>query len=206
VACAALADDTRFSMDSVQGALRRAHDERRVVQIFLHDPGKTVSPGRLEAILSTATELGLRFVTYRELAAGVPKGPGIALSFDDWYTHDWAQERPLFDSYGAQVTFFVSDYDGFGDKDRKELRSLADDGHDIEYHSTRHQDAPKYVREHGMAEYLAKDIDPALAVMRADGYDPIVFAYPLGFRTRELDVALLARFALLRATTDECPH
>jgi hypothetical protein len=208
VECAALVDEGRFPSDWVFAAMDRARDEHRIVQLFSHDPGKTVTPERLEAVLGGAEARGLRFYTYRELAEAteVPAGGGVVFSFDDWYTYDWIKVRGLLDAHGVRATFFVSDYDKFTAQQKIDLRLLADDGHDIEYHSTRHQDAPKYVAEHGMAEYLRKDIDPALAVMQADGYDPIVFAYPLGRRTEELDRVLLQRFALLRATSDQCPR
>jgi hypothetical protein len=208
VECAALVDEGRFPADWVFGAMDRARDEHRIVQLFSHDPGKTVTPERLEAVLGGAEARGLRFYTYRELAEAteVPAGGGVVFSFDDWYTYDWIKVRGLLDAHGVRATFFVSDYDKFTAQQKIDLRLLADDGHDIEYHSTRHQDAPKYVAEHGMDEYLRKDIEPALAAMKADGYDPIVFAYPLGHRTEELDRVLLERFALLRATSDHCPR
>jgi hypothetical protein len=206
VACSALVDNGRYSINSVLGALKRAHDERRVVQLFMHCPGMTTSQERVVSVLAGAAAEGLPFYTYRQLAAGVPPGPGILLSFDDWCTDAWVTQVPLLAQYGAKVTFFVSDYDVFTDQQKLDLRALADAGHDIEYHSTRHQDAPADVEAHGMAAYLADDIEPALAAMRADDYDPIVFAYPLGRRTPELDTVLLGRFALLRATTVECPH
>src|SRR5258706_6871361 len=100
VACSALVDDGRYSMDSVLGALQRAHDEGRVVQLFVHHPGVTVSQGRLEAVLAGATERGLPFYTYRELTAGVPPGPGILFSFDDWFTDASVTELDLLKQYG----------------------------------------------------------------------------------------------------------
>jgi hypothetical protein len=208
VECAALVDDGRFPADWVFGAMDRARDEGRIVQLFSHDPGRTVTRERLEAVLAGAEERGLHFYTYRDLATAttLPEGPGIIFSFDDWYTYDWIMVRDILDAHGVRATFFVSDYDKFTAQQVIDLRLLAGDGHDIEYHSTRHQDAPVYVAAHGMDEYLRKDIQPALEAMQADGYDPIVFAYPLGHRTDELDRVLLEHFALLRATSDHCPR
>jgi Polysaccharide deacetylase len=207
VLCAGNADNIAFKLPSILDALDRARDERRIVQLFMHDPGGSVSVAKLEAVLAAADERGLRWVTNRELADGAEEGPGIALGFDDWFIDHWYEQRPLFTRYHAKVTFFVTFYPSFTPQGKVELRTLADDGHDIEYHSTLHHDAPAMVAEQGMNTYLTEDIDRGLDAMRADGYDPVVFAYPRGLRSPELDSVLLdRRFRAVRATTLHCPH
>jgi hypothetical protein len=56
---------------------------------------------------------------------------------------------------------------------------------------------------------------PSIELLRADGFDPIAFAYPTGARTGEIDRALLEHVELLRAVTftvesplitDPCPE
>jgi hypothetical protein len=158
VMCAASFEWPHVDGDVIGRALDRAHDERSIVELFAHDPGVTVPADKIEKLLDDARAHDLRWLTYRELAAGVPRDAGIALSFDDYYVEDWATLRDT--------------------------------------------------QAHGLDAYLADDIDPALAAMRADGWAPIVFAYPMGHRTAEIDRALLDRegFALLRSVMRECPR
>ncbi len=206
VLCAANANDNGYTLASVRDALDRARDDASIVQLFVHQPGKDISTAKLEAILKGALDRGLRFTTYRDLARGDTTGPAIALGFDDWWVDDWAAQRDLFARYGARVTFFVALYPTYTDAQKAELASLEQGGHDIEFHGAEHLDGPAYVDQYGLPAYLSTEIDPGLAAMRADGYDPIVFAYPAGKRTPATDAALLPRFAALRATTLHCPH
>jgi peptidoglycan/xylan/chitin deacetylase (PgdA/CDA1 family) len=205
VFCAANANDNAFALTSIRDALDRARDRGEIVQLFVHDPGKQIAMSKLEAILEGANDRGLRFVTYRELAAGA-SGAGLALGFDDWFVDDWAATEPMLAAYGARVTYFPALYLTYTDEQKQQLKRFADDGHDIEFHSTHHLDPVDYVQREGIDAYLANEIDPGLDAMRADGFDPVVFAYPAGLRTPELDTALLGRFAALRATTRHCPH
>jgi len=206
VTCAASIEWAHVRARSIEGAMRRALRRGEIVELFAHDPDHTVPIEKIEQTFALATKHGLPFVTYRQIALGEAKGASLAFSFDDNTIDDWYALRPLLDKYGAKVTFFVSKYPQLSDAQRAELQALAHDGHDIEYHTTHHEDAPSYVAAHGMAAYLADDIEPGLKAMIADGYDPIVFAYPFGFRTAELDDELLTRFALLRSVWHECPR
>lgn len=207
VMCAASIEWPHHDRAVIGAALDRARDQREVVELFAHDPGVTVPVDKIAMVLDDADARGLGYVTYRELAGGVPREAALALSFDDYSIEDWHAMRDLFRRHGARVTFFVSDYDTFTADQRRLLDDLAADGHDVEYHSTRHQDARAYSQAHGIDAWLADDIDPALAAMRADGWDPTVFAYPSGHRTPATDRALLDRegFALLRGVMRECP-
>jgi len=206
VMCAGNSDDHAYGWRSAVAAIDRAATRGEIVQLFMHDPGVRVSRASIEHVLAAARERGVRFVTYRELATGEAHGPALALSFDDWFVDLWYAQRDLFAAYDARVTFFVALYRYYDADTRAQLKQLAADGHDIEYHGTFHQSAPGYVEEHGMDAYVAQEIDPALAEMRADGFDPVVFAYPAGLRTPELDARMLEMFSLVRATTLHCPH
>jgi len=206
VMCAASMEWPHIDRDVIDAALDRAHDDHKVLQLFAHDPGVTVDVDKIEMVLRDATARGLTTITYRELASGVPREARLAFSFDDWYVDHWAQIADVFIRYQARATFFVGEYDTLTDEQKDELRLLAHDGHDIEYHSTRHENAPQYAAKHGVDAYLANEIDPDLAAMRADGWEPIVFAYPYGHRSDALDRALLTRFTLLRSIMRECPR
>ena len=215
VHCAVNLDDSaRNGLASIDGALDRAAERGEVVELYAHDPGVSVPLDKIEHVLAGAVARGLPFVTYRDFAAGGVTGPGIALSFDDAFVYAWFDAQPLLERYGAHVTFFVSRYRDLGDEARALLHALADAGHDIEAHSVRHEKAPLYVEERGVAAYLAEEAQPSIDVLVGDGYPVVAFAYPYGARTDELDGALLRRVPVLRSVAfsyegvarSPCPH
>jgi hypothetical protein len=208
VMCSLTIDDANApGADDLDSFLDRAKGERAVVHLYAHKPGGgTVSTRRIEKLLSHARRRGLSIVTYRELAEGWRGGAALALSFDDAHVDAWYELRSMLASYHAHVTFFVSKFEHLTDDQRRKLHDLEADGHDIEFHGSEHRNARTYVAEHGMDAYFTDEIEPGLAAMRADGFDPIVFAYPFGARTAELDAALESEFALIRATSGGCPH
>jgi hypothetical protein len=216
VLCGANLDDFAGNdIDSVESGLERAAERGEVLVLYAHEPGRTVSVDRVEAVLSAAAALGLDFVTFRDLAARGPARAGLALTFDDAHVDAWFDLRELFAAYDAQVTFFVTRFDRLNDERRARLHQLADDGHSIEAHGLRHRIAPDYVEENGLDAYMEDEALPSIELLRADGFDPIAFAYPTGARTGEIDRALLEHVELLRAVTftvesplitDPCPE
>jgi peptidoglycan-N-acetylglucosamine deacetylase len=114
--------------------------------------------------------------------------------------------RPTFDRYGAKVTFFVSAYHTLNDEERGQLRALADDGHDIQYHSTNHENAADVAASEGVGVWIERDIVPDLAAMRADGYPVTVFAYPFGSRSAATDAAVLEHVTMVRGSNFSCPR
>ena len=195
------------SLDSVMGGLERAARRGEVLLLFAHTPGETLPLDRLEQVLARARELGLDFVTARDIAAGAgtPRA-GLGLCFDDAGVDQWAAARPLFDRYGAKVTFFVTRFDRLSQAQHDELHALADDGHDIEAHGLRHLVAPDYVNEFGLQAYLDDEALPSIELLRQDGFDPVAYAYPFGARTGELDRALLDHVQLVRSVTFTQPY
>jgi hypothetical protein len=193
------------SNDAIASGLDRAQVDGTVVHLYSHRPAGTVDVSTIEHIVAGAADRDMPFVTYRELAGG-DATTGLAFSFDDHNIQSWHELIPLFELYGARVTFFISAYHGLEVEERDQLRELAAAGHDIEYHSTNHRDAEVVTSEQGLDAYLAEEITPDLELMRAEGFDPIVFAYPFGSRTDETDAALLERFSLLRGSSHDCPR
>jgi hypothetical protein len=194
-------------LDSVYAGLARAKERGELLGLYTHDPGKTVSWDKLEAVLARTDELGLDFVTYPELErADLPERGGLLLSFDDTFVVDWYEGRELFDRYGAKVTFFVSRYDRLKPAQLTQLHQLYDDGHAIEAHSLNHLRASDYVIENGLAAYLHEEVLSELELMQADGFHPTVFAYPFGARTGELDDAILQYFDRVRAVSFSLPE
>lgn len=202
VHCAVDLDTTADNSDaSIDGALDRAAARGEVIELYAHKPGITVPLDRLERVLAGARDRGLGFVTYADFAAGAGTGPALALSFDDSAVATWLSAQPLFDRYGARVTFFVSRFDVFSATARAQLHELAAAGHAIEPHSVKHERAPSYVEQHGLAAYLAEEVVPSIDALVADGFAVTSFAYPYGARTDELDRAILDldRIAILRS-------
>ena len=124
--------------------------------------------------------------------------PGVLLTFDDTYVEAWVAALPLFAKYGAHATFFVTQFDKLSDTQIHGLRALKRAGHAIGCHGLRHRKAAEYVREHGAAQYLADEIESALALMTEAGLVPTCFAYPMSNRSDESDAALLQHFRHLR--------
>jgi hypothetical protein len=215
VLCAVSIDRNRNDLASIATGLDRARDDGLVVQLYGHIPDLTVPASTIEAIVAGARARGLDFFTYDDFAAGAPATPGLALSFDDSAIEAWASIADLLDRHGARATFFVTRYHLFDDAQRALLRDLAARGHAIGNHSVSHLRAPDYAEAHGLAAYLADEVRPATAALRADGYAPVAFAYPFGARTSELDRTLLGDFAVLRSVSfrrdglfvsDPCPE
>jgi hypothetical protein len=175
-----------------------------VLHLFAHKPGNTVTTARIEAVLAAAHERGIPFVTYGEIARGEHDGPGLAFSFDDQHLEPWIQMRPVIARYGARLTFFFTRYPIYTATEKELVLALARDGHDIQFHGAAHRHAVDYKNEHGLARYLADEIDVGMAAMRADGWEPTVFAYPFGEHDAEIQAALLERFALVRSIRQIC--
>lgn len=216
VVCAVNIDDSAGNDPvSIAGGLERAARDATVLQLYAHAPGRTVSDDNLDAVLDGVRTRGLASFTYAELAAGRPAEAGVALSFDDAAVEAWAGIADRLDAAGVRATFFVTRYHRWSDAQRATLAGLAARGHDVEAHSVAHLRAPDVVEDRGLAAYLDDEVLPGLALLRADGYRPTVYAYPFGARTGELDRALLDQFALLRSVSfavdgplvvDPCPE
>ena len=206
VLCADNIDDKyHVTIEEIDAALDRAKSDGTTLHVYTHSPGETVQVSAIEGVLAAATARGVEFTTYEELSDHAVPG-SLALSFDDHGLASWTAMRPMLAQYHAQVTFFVSLFLGFSDDERAQLRQLADDGQDIEYHSTQHLNAVDYVAAHGTDGYIADEILPALDAMRADGYATTVFAYPFGARDAAIDDALAPYFTHLRAIRSTCPR
>jgi hypothetical protein len=206
VLCAQNLDDKNsVSADDVAEALSRAKLDGTTVHFYTHRPGGTVETSTVEDVIAAAAERGVGFATYAELADHEVPG-SLALSFDDHNLASWIAMRPILEAHRARVTFFVSAYLGITDEERAQIRQLADDGHDIEYHSVAHLNAETYAAAHGVDGYVADEILPALTAMRDAGYPTTIFAYPFGARTAATDAALAPYFSHLRAIRSTCPQ
>ncbi|CAN5920795.1 hypothetical protein BH11MYX3_BH11MYX3_40730 [soil metagenome] len=183
----------------VDDALDRAVQRGEVLELYAHDPGRTVKVALVEHVIAGAHARQLPFVTYADFADGTVNGPGLALSFDDTSIQHWHDMLPMLATSDARVTFFISRYWEINEEERALVHDLATAGHDIEPHTVNHLNAPQYVEEHGLTAYLRDEVQPSIDVLEIDGYTVRAFAYPFGARTGELDDALLERVPVLRS-------
>jgi hypothetical protein len=203
-------DDTAavgaFSIDQLAGdapALLDAVDSVRgsdmVVLFYGHDPPNLTRYDAIDGLLTRAEHDGLAILTFADLAAGGPPRAGLCLSFDDTEVDAWYALRDLLARHRARVSFFVTAYATFTADQRAELHTLYAEGHSIEAHGVHHRDAVSYIAEHGLAAYLADEIQPSIDILRADGFTPVAYAHPNGSHTRELDEALAGRIRFTRS-------
>jgi peptidoglycan-N-acetylglucosamine deacetylase len=124
--------------------------------------------------------------------------PGICVSFDDRTIREWKELSPLFDRYGAKVTFFVTQFDSLDEEEISILEELKAKGHEIGSHGAMHVISEHYIQEHGYRKYLENEIDQSVSSMEKQGLKPTSFAYPYGAKYWFTDYLLLKRFKVVR--------
>ena len=124
--------------------------------------------------------------------------PGLCLTFDDRNMLRWEKQIPLFAKYNAHITFFVDHFDELTADQIRALNELKKAGHAIGCHSMRHLRAPEYCEKNTVEKYLADEIEPAIKLMKEQGFSPTCFAYPFSDYNELTDNALLKYFRHLR--------
>jgi peptidoglycan-N-acetylglucosamine deacetylase len=127
-----------------------------------------------------------------------PAQAAFVISFDDKYVSEWYANKDLFKKYNVKATFFITMPHELTLSEVKMLQELADDGHEIASHGYLHENSSKFIKENGVAAYVAHEITPAIKVMQSIGFTPSTFAYPYGARSRTIDRELIKYFHLLR--------
>ncbi len=187
--------------------LHQATDQRSVAMVYAHIPDVTVSLETIARVLSVAHDDGLAFYSFADLAKGGPAKPGLCLSFDDRAIDQWFELRDLLATYGAHVTFFVTEYDQWNDQEKAKLHVLYADGNSVEAHGVHHVNGRTYVEHHGLAAYIADEVQPSIDILTADGFEPVAFAHPYGAHTAEIDAAVLEHIQLVRSIAEvPLPH
>lgn len=200
-------------IESIERGLDRAKERGEVLELLVHAPGESLPWDDFERLLSAVEDRGLAWVTYEDIANGIPATGGISLQYDGGHMRSWTASREYLQRHHARVTIFVTRYAGFSDDDRAQLRALADDGNDIEAHAVNHLRGPVVVEEEGLEWYLDNEVQPSIDILRDDGYSVVSFAYPFGDRTDEIDEAVSKRVQLVRSltivkplVTSPCPY
>jgi peptidoglycan/xylan/chitin deacetylase (PgdA/CDA1 family) len=193
--------------DLVREQLDVAEHTNAVALMHAHRPGETISFGAIDRVLDLARERHLAFLTYRDLAPDAEPQAGLALAFDDNSIEGWYGIRDRLAAHRAHVTFFVTRWYTLTDDERAMVRTLADDGDDIEPHSVNHLDAVNYVRDHGLDAYMADEVVPSIDVLAQAGYPPAtIFAFPFGRSYDQLDDAVLKVVPRVRVSPGSCPY
>jgi len=204
----------RNDLASIEAGLDRAVENGEVIELYAHDPGRTVQWRELEDVLAAINARNLPYFTYAELAQNtVTPQAGVALSFDDAHIDHWYSGIDLYAQYGARLTFFVAYYDRLGESKRQVLRDLVSLGHTVEAHSVNHLRAPLFVEQRGLTAYLQEEALPSIDWLRDDGFGVTTYAYPYGARTAEIDEAMLEHVPIVRSVSftwsgvaDPCPN
>jgi Polysaccharide deacetylase len=209
VLCSRPVDDIGHTepWDRIEDEMEEAEHTSTVLLLHAHTPEDSISIAAIERLLTMADEHHLAFLTFRELDPAATPRAGLALAFDDNGIDAWFSVRDLLAAHGAHVTFFVARWYSRTEGERAELRSLFDDGHDVEPHSVNHLHAPQYVLDHGLDAYLADELLPSIDGLTQAGYPPPnTFAFPFGDHTDELDAAVLKIVPRIRISPGTCPY
>lgn len=127
-----------------------------------------------------------------------PDIAGVILSFDDAYVNEWFATNRELRKYSWKGTFFVSKINTLSLSEIKKLLELQKEGNEIGGHGFNHYNAPTFLSNHTVDEYLKQEIDPMLDLMPFYGLKVTSFAYPYGGRTKALDTVLLKKFKIIR--------
>jgi peptidoglycan-N-acetylglucosamine deacetylase len=125
--------------------------------------------------------------------------PGVALTFDDNYVEEWNEMLPLLDSFGVRATFYISNFKKFNQEQKTKLREIQNRGHEIAYHTLNHCNMNDYLKNSSMEKLVNSEVMHGLQKMRAEGFNPVTFAYPYGQHNDQLDQELLKYFKSVRA-------
>ena len=121
----------------------------------------------------------------------------ICLTFDDHDLAGWQTAIPLFEEFNAHALFSFS-----GEISPEAvvcMKALAAAGHTIGLHTVHHADAPEYIAAHGAKAYWDGEIEPQLAVCRAEGIAVKSFAFPNNKFNDEALALLAPLFTRFRA-------
>lgn len=209
VLCSQPVDDitTHAPWTLVENQMKVAELTRSVLLLHAHKPGTTISLSAIERLLDMADSHHLAFLTFRELEPDAEPQAGLALAFDDSSIDEWFSIRDQLAAHRAHVTFFVTRWYTTSDSERAEIRTLADDGDDVEPHSVNHLLATQYVQDHGLDRYLADEVVPSIDALASAGYPTAnTFAYPFGATSDEINDAVLQIVPRVRVSPGSCPY
>ena len=125
--------------------------------------------------------------------------PGVCLTFDDLFVENWCAALSIFESHQARATFCVTQLHSATADQIEGLRALQLHGHEIGFHSRTHPRLLPYLRQCGLENWLAKEIDAGVEEHRAAGFPATSFASPFHASTWETRRETGKRFEVIRA-------
>ena len=134
-------------------------------------------------------------------AAAWPRHGVLALSFDDRNMVAWERAFPIFEKYGASVTFFICG--NIGPDEVGFARQALSKGHEVGLHGLKHRNADDELEKRGAEGYWAAEVVPQLSAFRAAGVPIRSFAYPNCRRNASTDNVFAAHgFTKVRGRLD----
>ena len=130
---------------------------------------------------------------------------GINLTFDDTTISSWFNLRSMFNKYDAKATFFVSHFYSLDALQINQLKILESDGSEIGCHTYNHKGVTQDFNNdiNRISEYIEAQIKVPYDQMKAEGFNPVSFAYPYGEHQVLYDEAVRAYFPYIRLTFDD---
>ena len=122
----------------------------------------------------------------RLLLPSAGRGKGVLLlTFDDSNYDRWVQYIPMFEQYGAHVSFFPNGR--MDDHALEQLGKLRDAGHTVGIHTVHHRDVDSEFNPERAESYFATEVKPQLEDCMKIGHAVRAFAYPNNLHTPEFD-------------------
>lgn len=164
----------------------------------------SISPQKLDEILSLAHERGYTSITfadllaYQEGRAKLPPRP-VMFTFDDGYADNFHDAKPRLEKYGFRGVFAVATgtIGGRVHMTWEEVRQLARDGHEVVSHSHSHRN----LKELG-SEDLERELRMSKSILENELEAPVdALVYPYGaFNNEVVRIAKGLGYKLARST------
>lgn len=126
---------------------------------------------------------------------------GVLLTFDDDYVDEWFNANIKLKQYNWKGTFYITHFDKLSENQIRELNYLQHNGNEIAAHGLNHVHTTQFIKDFGENEFISKEINPMLTMMKNKGMNISDFSYPYGNRDERADQLLLNYFKTLRGTT-----
>lgn len=143
--------------------------------------------------------IGLAILAVSAPAETVRQG-ALVLQFDDGWTSWRTDVAPELKRVGGKATGFVNNqYINNGRIAMEDLRALQDEfGWEIGTHTYTHQHAVRYVQQHGLADWLERQLNASVKELEAAGLRVRHLVFPFNAFTPEIGRAVLGRVGSYR--------
>lgn len=138
------------------------------------------------------------FVAVAAMAEGGTRG-GLVLQFDDGWSSWVTVVAPELQRVGGRATGFVNNHNIGERLTWTDLLTLQDTyGWEIGSHTYHHHNAPRFVQDHGLDEWVASELDASLSELRAQGIDARNLVFPYNASSPELAEAVTRKVGCYR--------